>query len=384
MFKFFHNVIVKIVSVLLVACLIGGYFLYPDFYIKQLNKVKGMWHVHLGDEAYANGNLKMAVKYYNIALKEYPEHSQARCNLANIYVSFEDYTSAVEQYETALKYNPKFIVCRMNLGIIEAEKLSQFDEAIRQYKTVADTKRFLIHVPLVYSNVEPTKANKEYAYYNMGLAYRGKSLFTPREKLKNNQYLIYATEAYEKSILLNKSKRGLFDKILGKFGYIRQKNRDNYDTLYNLALTNHLLGNYKEAGLNYCKAIETKPLNYEAHMNLAILLDSMGYYNDAIIEYNRAGALMGDANYAETIYLNDLINSSYKKKAVKDEKDVAFGLNFVSEEDKKAAEKEMQKIEKKNKKVFEEEKKLDILEDDEMFFKKIGNCEVKKIFEDEL
>ena len=48
--------------------------------------------------------------------------------------------------------------------------------------------------------------------------------------------------------------------------------RRNSDVVFNLALTYHVMGNYRDAGINYCKAIYLAPMNYEAHYNLAILL----------------------------------------------------------------------------------------------------------------
>ena len=37
--------------------------------------------------------------------------------------AIEEAEEAVEAYENAIKYNPKYAMARMNLGIIQAEKL---------------------------------------------------------------------------------------------------------------------------------------------------------------------------------------------------------------------------------------------------------------------
>ena len=189
MLKFFNNIIVKIIALILLLGIVSYILLHNEWYLNKHDKAVGLvcdrfykhkiigipcgfYYIYRGDRFYAKGELNNAVKYYNIGLKEYPGHSQARCNLANIYVSYEDYSSAVEEYKTALKYKPKYMACRMNLGIILAETLSEYDEAISEYQKVADTKRFSIAIPFIYDSKKPTKDNKEYAYYNMGLAYR--------------------------------------------------------------------------------------------------------------------------------------------------------------------------------------------------------------------
>lgn len=375
--KFFKNLVVRIISILLLVIFVASLFLYKQWWVRQYNKVWGTYHVYKGDKAYSKGELNKAVKYYNIGLKEYPEHSQARCNLANIYVSYEDYSSAVQEYRAALKYNPKYMACRMDLAIILAETLSQYDEAIDEYQKVADTKRFPINIPLIYNNTDATNENHEYAYYNMGLAYRGKSLYVPREKLKDNTSLKNAADSYNKALKINKR---------------------SYDSLYNLALTHHLLGNTKDAGLNYCKAIETDPLKYEAHLNLAILLDGIKYYPEAIVEFQKAGLLIDTGDYETLLYLNQLLNDSYKKDYINKSNKK---LLVVYSQDKPKKKGFFQKLFDKKKKNTSDESTADNNLDDEernvifkkgkislkeeskiQFKRRMKICESKHIFKD--
>ena len=377
--KFFKNVAVKIISVSLLVIFIASLFLCKQWWVRQYNKVWGTYHVYKGDKAYAKGELNKAVKYYNIGLKEYPEHSQARCNLANIYVSYEDYSSAVEEYKTALKYNPKYMACRMDLAIILAETLSRYDEAITEYQTVADTKRFPINIPLIYNNTDATNENHEYAYYNMGLAYRGKSLYVPREKLKDNTSLKNAAESYNKALKINKK---------------------SFDSLYNLALTHHLLGNTKEAGLNYCKAIEVSPLQYEAHLNLAILLDGLKYYPEAIEEFRKAGLLIDTGDYQTLLYLNQLLNDSYKKDFISKANDKKYNVIYSQEPHKKKSffenlfkkkNKNIKNTSQENDNNLDEERqnvifkkgKISLKEETKMqFTRRMKTCQSKHIFKD--
>ena len=259
------------------------------WFLKQYDKLCSMYYVHKGDKAFKKLKLQKAIDYYNTALKLYPEHYSAWFNLGNIYVVYEDYYSAVDAYEQAFNYNPKMMIARMNYGIVSAEKLGDFDGAIDQYDEIIKTKRHLISIPFVYSNRASYKQNKGIAYYNKGVAYRQKSLYSGDDWRLQRQYLEKAIEAYKNAV-----------KILKK----------DYDARYNLALAYHLLGDYNNAGLTYCKAIKLAPMNYEAHYNLAILLRHMKYYKESLDELEKETMLITDSqgNSARQRYVFDVMN----------------------------------------------------------------------------
>ena len=266
--------IFNLIGFILVVGFIAFCFFNKEWTMKQYDKITSMYYVHKGDKAFSHLKMQKAVDYYNTALKLYPQHYSAWFNLGNIYVVFEDYYSAVDAYEQAFTINPKMMIARMNYGIVSAEKLGDFDGAIDQYKEIINTKRHLISVPFVYSNRKSFKVNKGIAYYNMGIAYRQKSLYSGDNWLIQREYLNKAIDAYKNAV-----------KILKK----------DYDARYNLALAYHLIGDYNNAGLTYCKAIELSPMNYEAHYNLAILLRRMRYYKEALAEAEKATVLITDS-----------------------------------------------------------------------------------------
>ena len=240
--------------------------------VNVIHRAQGMFLVYKGDRAVRKNKLAYAVEYYNRGLQLYPKHYTAWYNLGNIYVVYEDFFAAVDAYEEAIKYNPKYVVARMNLGIILAEKLGNFDAAIEQYDKIITTKYRVWAIPIVFSNKRSSKANRGLAYYNMGRAYRQKALFlTDEERHLTIPLLMKSADAYEKAC-----------KILKK----------NSDARYNLALDYHLMGNYRDAGKNYCKAIELAPMNYEAHYNLAILLRRMKRFGDSVKELEKASLLI--------------------------------------------------------------------------------------------
>lgn len=281
--------IYKLFLLILLAALIAVGFTNRDWFLKQYDKVTSMYYIYKGDKAYAKLKLQSAIDNYNTALRLYPEHYSAWFNLGNIYIVYEDYYSAVDAYEQAIKYNPKMMIARMNYGIVSAEKLGDFDGAIDQYNEILKTKRHLIHIPFIYGNKKSYKMNRGIAYYNMGIAYRQKSLYVGDSITLQRQYLNKALECYKNAV-----------KILKK----------DYDARYNLALAYHLLGDYNNAGLTYCKAIKLAPMNYEAHYNLAVLLRHMKYYKESLDELEKATALITDSEGVSNSqrYVFDVMN----------------------------------------------------------------------------
>ena len=76
-----------VLAIFLIYCATIG----REFGIKQVNKIMGMYYVHVGDEAYRNNNMQEAVDAYQNGLNLFPEHYEAWLNLGNIYVAYEDY-----------------------------------------------------------------------------------------------------------------------------------------------------------------------------------------------------------------------------------------------------------------------------------------------------
>ena len=105
-------------------------------------KVKGIYYIYKGDQAYSQDNMAKTLDYYKKGLQLYPGHYEAWFNLGNIYAVYEDYYSAVDAYKNAIAYNPKFVMARMNLGIVYSEDLGFFDEAIEQFDAIPEIKLF--------------------------------------------------------------------------------------------------------------------------------------------------------------------------------------------------------------------------------------------------
>ncbi len=266
-----------------------------QFIMHQVDKLKGMYFVEKGDQAYKDLKMNDAIRFYSKGLSLFPEHYGAWYNLGNIYVVYEDYQSAMYAYSQAYKYNPKFMIARINYGIVASEKMGNFDSAIEQYDNVINTKRKLISIPYVFDNKLSYKENRAIAYYNKGVTYKLKALYTDDKVLKRI-YISKAINAYENAVKID---------------------NNNYDALFNLALAYHSYGDYRRAGKCYCKAINLEPMNYEPHYNLAVLLRRLGHYEDAYEEIDKAITLITalDENSSVQEYvasvMNDITRSVY-------------------------------------------------------------------------
>ena len=293
----------KLISFLIFAAIVAAVaFFCKGWLIEQYHHAKGVYYVYKGDRAYAAGNMSKTLDYYTRGLELYPKHYEAWFNLGNIYAVHEDYYSAVNAYQHAIDANPKFVMARMNLGIVYSEDLGFFDEAIEQFDTVTQIRILKLWVPFVFSNVKSVNANRGLAYFNKGVAYRQKALYLPYEKQHlAYKYLGEAVQAYTKAL-----------KYLKK----------NYDVYYNRAVAHHLRGEYRDAGLDYCKAIQIAPTKFEGHYNLAVLLRNMNRNRDSIKELEKAALLISessDSSSVQTSYIFNLLNEVTRRLITSDE-----------------------------------------------------------------
>jgi len=297
-FRFFKKIFVFILL------LLAAYFCYlhVSWFKEQYRHAKGIYYIYKGDCAYSADNMGKTLEYYTAGLKLFPKHYEAWFNLGNIYAVHEDYYSAVDAYLHAIEANPKFVMARMNLGIVYSEDLGMFDDAIEQFEAIPKIKLFKLWIPYVYSNIKSIKANRGLAYFNKGVAWKQKAMYLPYEK----RYLMYeylgnAIESYTKAM---------------------QFIKNNYDIYYNRAVARHLRGDYKDAGLDYCRAIDIAPMKFEGHYNLAVLLNHLNRSLDSASELKKAAILISESpssSTIETAYIFNLLNEVTRKLIISDE-----------------------------------------------------------------
>lgn len=345
--EIFESTLVRVMSlVLIVSFVLSGFFFY-DFYKVQINKVKGYYWIYQGDLAYKKRDLQKAVSCYEHGIKLHPRHYRAMYNLANIYVAYEDYYSALKNYEKALLVRPDYEVARIDYAIILSETY-RTDEAIEQYKKVINNKPKFYKIPFIADNKKSYNHNKGVAYYNMGIAYRTKSLLAGLNKKTSREYLNKASESYEEAVDILKT----------------------YNSNYNLGLINQLLKNTQQAGYYYCRAMELQPMEYEAHFNLAVLLKDMEKYPQAAEEFKKAGLLLDSlSDNVKTKYLYDVLSDVNQKIAITNDEN--YFKKLREEEEKSLSLKY-----KAGKLVIDDNSKG---KDDE-FMKSFANCAGKEFF----
>ena len=342
----------KIFSFLIFVAFVASIFMYPNFYKRQVNKVRGMYYVAQGDKYLRKTQFQKAIDLYKKGLGYYPEHYGAWLNLGNIYIAYEDYYSALDAYDKAIQYNPNYVIARMDHGIVSAEKMGDFNTAIDQYQYITGIRKRLVYIPFVFNNLRSYKTNIGLAYYNMGVAYRQKSIYSDGDITEQSHFLLEAIKAYKEAI-----------KYL----------KDDYDAFYNLALAYHLNKDYNLAGLNYCRAIELGPMNYEAHYNLAVLLQTMKHYKEAYEEMEKANTLIGskDPNSPRQTYMFDVM-SDVTQRVLLDEE----GREYV----RKRYEEEGPDLELQAHITYENGKVVATEELDEAILKNFATCKSRHLF----
>lgn len=296
--KVFKNTTVRMFSISLFVLFVLSLFVFKDFYKTQWHKTLSFYYVYLGDNYYKKHKPQKAINSYIRALELYPRHYKAQYNLGNLYVVYEDYYSALEAYSKALQLRPDYTVARIDYAIILSEATFNYDRAIEEYDLAIEKIPKWVYIPFIVDNKHSYKHNKGVAYYNQGLAWRGKSLLEGEDFFLSRKYLESAVNSYEKAL----------------------KSLKTYDVYYNLGIAHHLLRNPEFAGYYYCKAIEKEPMKYEAHYNLAILLKGMKMYADSIEEFKKAGLILdskGDGN--KTRYIYDVLNEVNQKYSITEE-----------------------------------------------------------------
>lgn len=74
--------------------------------------------LHLGHLQQDAGLSEKAIINYKKYLTKFPENADARVDMAICYYNLGDYTTAISEMETAIKYQPKHQIAYLNLGIV--------------------------------------------------------------------------------------------------------------------------------------------------------------------------------------------------------------------------------------------------------------------------
>ena len=124
--------------------------------------------VQKGNSFFIARRYKMAMAYYNEALKKNYELPIVHFNIGLIYDNTYDYDKAMEQYRIAISEKPDYIKAHLNLAVILGNK-KKYDEAMKEINYVLkkqpDNLRALYNRALILHKTQSPDAIKAWKYY---------------------------------------------------------------------------------------------------------------------------------------------------------------------------------------------------------------------------
>jgi len=228
------------------------------------------WELHNKGTSLANlGFTDEAIGCYKEALRINPNLAMPHNNLGNTYKARGQVDEAIAEYKEALRINPNSAVAHNNLGIVYKAK-GALDSAMREYKEAL--------------RIDPNFAE---AHYNLGNAYYGKkgdldaAMAEWREAIRINPN--YA-EAHNNLGNAYKDKRH-FDAAIRECQEAIRINPNHPTPHLSLGSVYYANGQMDYAMTEYQEAIRINPNYAEAHNNLALALEQMSRYGDALNQW---------------------------------------------------------------------------------------------------
>ena len=239
----------------------------------------------------ATGQLEMAIKCFEEAVKLKPNFADANYNLGLTLQDLNQLDAAIESYQTTLDLQKSYFKAHNNLGIIYKE-LGQMGDAVKSYKKAID--------------LQPNFAE---AHNNLGTT------------LQEMGQLDEAANCYERALVIQPdyievhnnlgntlNLLGQTDEALNSYKQALSINPDYADAHNNLGIIHHEMGQLDEAIKCYEKTIAINPENAEAHNNLGVTLNKLTQFHEAINCYRQALAI--NPNYDESYF--NLGNTLYE------------------------------------------------------------------------
>lgn len=233
------------------------------------------FHFFIGIIEENKGNTIEAIDNFRKAIEIYPEYSTARNKLGSLYMSFDQYNLAEEQYMKAIELNPYNPFIHYNLGSL--------------YLTVKNYDKAEIYL----KNACKYKKNLALSYFKLGI-------------------VMYYKNNFQESI--NNLKNAL------EFNY------NSYLLYYYLGLSLNKAGNIKESITNLQKAIKLEDNFIEGIIAIGQVYQSNGDYSAAIKKYH-----MAESYYTHKINLRMYIAECYEGLGrYEDSSDILENLDIQS------------------------------------------------------
>jgi tetratricopeptide (TPR) repeat protein len=151
-----------VVAALIIIGIIVGF--YVKFTVENERANSYDYQLSMAESAYADGNLKAAIDYYENALALEPDHTDVRLKLAEIYYDRKDYDSAQLLYLETLKEEPSNKECyRMLISIYEQKNKTQ--EILDLCSNVTDPEILSLFSDYIVNSPEFSEAGGTYDHY---------------------------------------------------------------------------------------------------------------------------------------------------------------------------------------------------------------------------
>jgi hypothetical protein len=151
-----------LVAGLIIIGVIVGFYVKYSVETERANSYD--YQLSMAESAYADGNLKEAIDYYENALALEPDHTDVRLKLAEIYYDRKDYDSAQLLYLETLKEDSSNKECyRMLISIYEQKNKTQ--EILDLCSTVTDPEILSLFSDYIVNSPEFSDAGGTYDHY---------------------------------------------------------------------------------------------------------------------------------------------------------------------------------------------------------------------------
>ncbi len=230
---------------------------------------------------YRAGNFTSAEQLCREGLKESPEDPNLWCMLGILLRNLDQLDEAAESLNTALQIRPDFTEAKTNLANVFLSK-KEYDKAIS-----------------IYHQLLPIEPNSPQIYNNLGAALRYQERWQE------------AAECYQRAIQLQPDcaaaynnlgdvliKLERLDQAVARFRDSIRIEPDHFNARRNLGYALSESGLYEEALEHYNYAIQLRPDDAEAHLNVAATLWRMKKFNEAEQRYRHTLSLRPDYDEA--------------------------------------------------------------------------------------
>ncbi len=182
-----------------------------------------------------------------------------------------NFESAIEYYNKAIKFNPKFYEAYNNRGLAK-DKLGKFQDAINDYN---ETIRLNPKSYRAYNN-------RGLAKHNMNNLQDAISDYNVVIRLNPKYWVAYINRGFSKNNL------GYFQDAISDYNMAIRLNPKSYEAYHNRGVAKHKLGEFQDAINDYNVAIKLNPEYWVTYNNRGQVKEELRNFQDAISDYNVA------------------------------------------------------------------------------------------------